>query len=150
HRVSFVSYESMPSSTAAVAQAPPPPPARAATRAPRSRGNVAALTAEQFQRAYEVATLAADKELWSLSLRAIRLAARGGPPIPVNKPRDGGPLTSKTINGIQYLVSSDGNTPIGVDQALVSLVPRWQAAKVPANEIYELLAAAVLPEARPA
>src|SRR5262249_60851829 len=39
---------------------------------------------------------------------------------------------------------------VSADQALVNLVPRWRALGVPPADLYEVLAAAVLPEARPA
>lgn len=129
------------------AQPIPVPPLASAAPA---RGNQAAPTEEQFQRAYEVALLAIDKGLPALSLRAMHEAVRNGPPIPSSRPnRGGGYLTSRTINGVQYYVEAGNEPRISVDQALVALVPKWQGKKVPPATIYEVLAAAVLPEARP-
>src|SRR5262249_48153414 len=63
----------------------------------------------------------------------------------------GGRLMSRMINGVQYYVEDAGEPQrIGVDQALVNLVPKWRAIQVPAADIYDLLVAAVMPAARPA
>jgi hypothetical protein len=110
------------------------------------------LTTDQFQRVYEVALLAAEKNLPALSLKAVMEAVRGGPPVPTpnDRRRGGGRLTSRMINGIQYYVEDTGEVQVGVDQALVTLVPKWRAIGVPPADIYAVLAAAVLPDARPA
>ncbi len=114
------------------------------------RANAVAPTEEQFRRAYEIALVTAEKDLPEVSLKAMREAVRGGPPVaPVNRGRGGGGYTQRTINGVQYLVEMGYERQTSVDQALVTLVPKWQAKKVPASQIYEVLAAAVLPEARP-
>ena len=109
------------------------------------------LTAEQFQKAYEVAVLAADKGMATLSLKAMREAVRGGPPLVDNR-RDngGGGYRTRVINGVQYLVPQGGARYTNVDRALLELAPKWNKLQVPPAEIYEVLAAAVLPEARPA
>lgn len=107
------------------------------------------LTADQFQRAYELAILAVEKGLPELSLRAMREALRSGPPLPAPQTRGGGGYMARTINGVQYLVPQNSPSGTGRDQALVALVPKWRGAKVPIGEIYSVLAAAVLPESRP-
>ncbi len=125
------------------------PPAIAATA--KSTGNAAIITADQFQRAYELATLAADKEMPALSLSIMHAAVRGGPPIVESKARNGGgSYQVRVINGVQYLVPQNASFTIDVDRALLTLAPKWTKLQVPAADIYELIAATVLPEARPA
>jgi tetratricopeptide (TPR) repeat protein len=134
-----------------VFQAPVPPatatPAAPATSAPKEV--VPVLTADEFQRAYEAASLAADKGLLALSLRAMKDAMRGGPPAEPRAHRNGA-WTPKMINGVQYYQESDLVLTIGVDEALANLQPKWRAAGATAADIYETLASAVLPAARPA
>ena len=120
---------------------------------PRRIGNVPVLTADQFEQAYQVAVLAADKKLPALSLRAMADATRGGPPVqdPNKNRNSGGSYRSVTYNGQQYLVLDGGvKKQITFDDALLRLVPKWKEAGVPAADIYEVLAAAALPAARPA
>jgi hypothetical protein len=105
----------------------------------------------QFQQVYEVALMAAEKGVPAVSLRAMAEAVRGGPPVAGKTQRNGGRYTSRTINGTQYYVLEDGGGAYTtVDQALVTLVPKWRAAGVPPADMYEVLAAVVLPAARPA
>ena len=118
-----------------------------------TRGNVPVPTVDQFQQAYQVAALAADMKLPGLSLRAMREAVRGGPPITPNQGQrmGGGRLTSRTINGVLYYIEETGEAEkVGVDEALVKLVPKWRTIGVPPADIYDVLIAAVLPTARPA
>jgi tetratricopeptide (TPR) repeat protein len=134
-------------------QQPPvgfPAPKKAAPAPTRAGAPV--LTTDQFQQAYEVAVLAAEKELPALSLRAIRDAVKGGPPVPAQKDRNmrGGPLQMRMIGGQQYYVEGGAQIVITVEQALADLVPKWRALKVPPADIYEVVVGAVLPAARPA
>jgi tetratricopeptide (TPR) repeat protein len=128
-----------------------PPASKSA--APAARTNIAMLTADQFQKAYELATLAADKGMPALSLTIMREAVRGGPPIVEAKGRKGGgggPWQVRVINGVQYLVPQNSSRTTDIDKALVALAPKWAKLQVSAAEIYDVLAAAVLPEGRPA
>jgi tetratricopeptide (TPR) repeat protein len=133
------------------AQAPPAAvPSVPAGKAP-ARGNAPVLSAEQFTQTYAVAVLAAEKELPALSLKAMRDAVRGGPPVPGKPNRNyGGRIMPRMIGGVQYYVEDTGDAQISVEQALLELVPRWRALKVPPADIYEVVAGAVLPDARPA
>ena len=109
------------------------------------------VTADQFQRAYELAMLAADKGMPALSLAIMREAVGGGPPIVESKPRNGGgSYQVRMINGVQYLVAQNASFTTDVDKALLALAPKWTKLQVAAADIYELLAATVLPEGRPA
>jgi tetratricopeptide (TPR) repeat protein len=133
------------------------PPAPAAPGSPAQpsprRSSIIAPTEDQFKRAYEIALLASDKQMPELSLRTMRDSVRGGPPVAANENRrnfGGGPLMSKMINGTQYYVQGDGSRRVSVDQALLALIPKWRAQNVPPEKIYEVIVAAVLPDARPA
>jgi len=128
------------------AGAPNPQPARTP-----SRSSAPAPTEDEFKRSYEIAQLAIDKQMPDLSLRTMQAAVRGGPPIAVTENRNfGGMYRSRMINGTQYLVSGGNSRRVTVDQALLALIPKWRAQSVAAARIYELLVAAVLPDARPA
>ena len=129
----------------------PVPPAAAPARASDSSSSAPVLTAEQFEKAYQIATLAADKGMAALSLKAMREAVRGGPPVVESKGENyGGSYQTRIINGVQYLVSQNISHTTDVDQALASLVPKWKKLKAPPADVYETLTAAVLPEGRPA
>src|SRR5258707_3990055 len=76
---------------------PAPAPAAAPgltgpARAPRPRDGVPVLTLERFEQAMQVARLAADHGMHSLSARAVRESLKGGPPVvpmPVRTSRSG-------------------------------------------------------------
>lgn len=126
-------------------------PTLAAPRAAPASNTVGAPTEEQFQHAYELASLAAEKGMTDLSLQAMSKAVRSGPPLaPQNVRGGGGPLRMRMINGVQYYVSGSNENRIGVGKALVTLVPLWREKGVPVTEVYNVLANAVLPEGRPA
>lgn len=137
---------------AANGQAAAPAPPAKATPAPAGRATVPVLSSEQFQQAYAVAVMAADKGTPALSLRAMKEATRGGPPTPPQRDRyrGGRGFRQTTIGGVQYLVQDGDENFITVDQALVTLVPKWRAAGVPAAQMYGVLVGAILPESRPA
>jgi tetratricopeptide (TPR) repeat protein len=129
----------------------PPAPAgkMAAPAAPAS--SIPVLTSDQFRQAYQIALLAAEKGTPALSMRAMKNSVRGGPPAPPpNDRRGGGPFMGRYINGVLYYQQMGGKPQIGVDQALINLVPKWRAAGVSPAEIYDVLIGAVLPESRPA
>lgn len=109
------------------------------------------LTIDQFQHLYEYAKVTADKKLPALSLKAMKEALKGGPPLPSKNPNQGGgSYSSRMINGIQYYVREDGTNQTNPDGALAALVPKWRGLNVPPAEIYDVLATAVFPDARPA
>ncbi len=108
------------------------------------------LTAEQFQEAYQAAYLAAEKGLLHLSMHAMREGVCGGPPAAPTSNRNGGAWVMRTINGVQYYQEMNQSPLVGVDQALANLVPKWRAAGASDADVYDVLAAAVLPAARPA
>jgi tetratricopeptide (TPR) repeat protein len=119
---------------------PAPSPARPAAPIP-------VVTLDQFNRAIEIARLAAARDMPTLCLRSVRDALRGGPPIkpPPNQMErrmmfynPGGP-----VEGDQSPVYQQ------VEAQLEELNGLWNAKHFPASEVYEMLAAAVLPEARP-
>ena len=68
------------------------------------------LTTDQFQHAYAVASLAAEKGVPALSLKAMRDALKGGPPVQgkVDRNRGGGRLMGRMIGGVQYYVEEMG------------------------------------------
>lgn len=132
-----------------VAQVAAPP--LAISRAAPAPNTVGAPTEEQFQRAFELASLAVEKGLTDLSMQAMSKAVRSGPPIaPQNTRGGGGPLRMRMINGVQYYVSGGNEHRVGVGKALVTLAPLWREKGVPVADVYNLLAQAVLPEGRPA
>ena len=108
------------------------------------------MTAEQFQWAYAVAAIAADKGMAAISLQAMREAVRAGPPLEAPETRNGGSYTARMINGVQYLTQQGGKQNISADRALLDLAPKWRKLGVPAADVYAVLAAAMLPDARPA
>ena len=100
------------------------------------------VTTDQFRQTVEFARLAAEKGLLVVSRQAIGASLAGGPPAaPVSK---NGP--SRMI----YSPPADNNGDSGtVEQSLADLVQRWRQAGAAPAEIYETLAAVVLPSARP-
>jgi hypothetical protein len=132
-----------------------PPPAKAgrttataAAAAPRS--NVPVLSSDQFQHTYQIALLAAEKGAPALSMRAMKEAVRGGPPAPPPNRGGGGYWSVRMVNGVQYYQQMGVRPQITVDQGLATLVGKWRKAGVPPADIYDVLVAAVLPDARPA
>ncbi|HEV8062836.1 MAG TPA: hypothetical protein VGP68_23355, partial [Gemmataceae bacterium] len=113
------------------------------------RGSVAPLTEEQFRQVYDVAMLAAELKLPQLSMRAVREACRGGPPIADGNRRRGGRYVNRIINGTNYLVNGGNANRISLDQAIIKLVPLWREEQVSPAQIYDVLAGVVMPAARP-
>ena len=117
---------------------------------PAHRGGVAPLTEDQFRQVYDVALQAAELKLPQLSMRAMREACRGGPPIvDEQRRRGGGRYINRIINGTNYLVNGGNTGRLTLDQAIVRLVPLWREQQVVPAEIYDVLAGAVMPAARP-
>jgi hypothetical protein len=108
------------------------------------------VTTVQFGQALEIARLAADNGMTALSLRAVRDALRGGPPLQVAKEQN---------NRMRYVVSSggmmaadDGSQAVAqqVEDRLVAIVQQWKRRQFKPQDIYNVLLGAVMPEARPA
>ncbi len=111
-------------------------------------GNVPILTLDRFEQAMQVARLAADKGLTALSVRALREALKGGPPV----------VVTNTQNTRRMIVTRSGSvsneppdevTPRVVSQ-LVGLEGTWQRRRAPADQVYEALRDVAMPEGRPA
>jgi hypothetical protein len=112
---------------------------------------VPVVTINQFEQAIQIAHLAAERNLPALSLRAVRDALRGGPPAPNPEPAD--PTGRRVVRVVSTGVPGDapGNAyDQQVETALAGLVARWRRQGVNPAEVYDALAAAVLPDARPA
>jgi tetratricopeptide (TPR) repeat protein len=103
----------------------------------------AVVTTDQFRQSVEFARLAAEKGLVDISLQTAAEALAGGPPAaPVSK---NGP--SRMI--ISSTAAVNTNDATSVEQSLANLVQRWRQAGARPEEIYDTLAAIVLPAARP-
>ena len=93
------------------------------------RGGVPPLTEDQFVQAYDVAMLAAELKLSELSMRAMREASLGGPPIIDNNRRRNGGGIVHVINGTTYLVNGGNGDRVSLDQAILKLVPSGAAKR---------------------
>jgi len=122
-------------------------PATIATPAPpvirtgATRGNVVNLT--QFERACDIAQLAAGHGMPQLSIKAVTQALSGGPPLQAMQAEDSGfglPVTS-TVD----------SSPVfqNVEARVSAIVLAWRQKKVAEAEIYRVLKQIVLPESRP-
>lgn len=133
--------------------APPAAASKSPSTAITPKNGVPVLTTDQFQQAYDVANLAADKKLGALSLKAMREALKGGPPVEGKvdqNRRGGGSYHQVTVGGVQYLVERGYEGPISVDSALLNLVTKWKKLGVASGDMYDVIAMAVFPESRPA
>ena len=133
--------------TAPPAAAPPVRPRAPSTRPARAAGpaeDTAVATRERYEQAIEIARLAARHGHGDLSLRAVREALGGGPPMVAL-----GPSAVRAV-ALRGLASE---TPAAPDQAvagqIAELVAFWQRGDVPAVSIYETLRDVVLPAGRP-
>ncbi len=125
--------------------APAPAPAR-----PRGPGVPAANT-DQFQKAVQIAKLAAEHDMHALSLRAVREALRGGPPIQI-MPEEGR-MYGRYIHypgGMAMMEGDPSQSAQFVEERLLDLDQVWLRRKFPADQVYETLAQALMPESRPA
>jgi predicted Zn-dependent protease len=128
-------------------------PARAtqgsARRAAAGNGTPA-ITPERFEQACEIARLAAAHGHYELSLRAVRDALRGGPPVVVV------PLAAGSARGALAVANARGfslSAPSPEASALVRLAELervWQSGAVSPALVYETLRDVVLPPGRPA
>jgi tetratricopeptide (TPR) repeat protein len=130
--------------------APAPPPAPSPTPGPpaaaRPKPGAPATTLERFDLAAQLAKLFVARNLSPLALRAIRETLRNGPPV-IPMPID--------ANNNAMMMARRGNSDDQQDQAsrrveerLGELDRLWTRHGVPAAEVYDVLALAVLPEAR--
>ncbi len=136
----------------AILQVPAPPiAAPALAPAAASSGATPVITDDQFGRAMQLARIAADKKMFDFSLKAVKEALRGGPPIPSpNENMRGrrGAYTMMTSSG-QMIVDYDSDG-LGMEVSVREMIALWRKNSVPVAEIYQVLLVAVLPDARPA
>jgi hypothetical protein len=110
-------------------------------------GRVAPLVQSQYDAALSVAKLSARK-VPEFSLKAIRTALEGGPPVPdvtpgsLTQPRA---ITSATTNGLDEAARQMAQ----IANDLKELADAWKAAEAPPELIYETLAAIVFCRSRP-
>jgi hypothetical protein len=111
---------------------------------------VPVVTTQQFEQAARIAALALEHDMVPLSMQAVRQALRGGPPVQVvvEDPRVRRMAPAPTGSGLTGL-DNTGSTEL-VAEPLRRLVGEWRRRQAPAADLYDLLAEAVLPEARPA
>jgi tetratricopeptide (TPR) repeat protein len=104
---------------------------------------VFAATLEQFHEAVEISRLAAEHDMHPLALRSVREVLQGGPPLQVvdEDPRR---------RSFQPVPSVSPAPAQQVGSRLEELVQVWQRNSFSAEEIYDTLAAVVLPDGRPA
>src|SRR5262249_37586342 len=137
---------------AAAGQAIPPSPAPTAPGASGAqvgRGasgtQVPVVTMEQVNHATDIARLAAEHNMTALSLRAVREALRGGPPIPTQ---------NEGSSRIRYAGQRNLDATEAIHQQVESKVQAvealWKRRKFPAADVYQVLAGVVMPAARPA
>ncbi len=107
----------------------------------------------QFEHATQIASLAAEHGMYKLSQRAIREALAGGPPLDLHVVS--GLSNSRQANsrvrmraGAYPGTNASPSVESVVSQQLRRLCLLWRRG-APADEIYETLAAIVLPEQRP-
>ncbi|MCI0457302.1 MAG: tetratricopeptide repeat protein, partial [Gemmataceae bacterium] len=139
-----------PPAPAAVQPVPPAAPAGKPMAPAVPRPQVPVVTYPQFEQAVQLAKLANSQNMPALSLRAIRDALRGGPPVPLAN-RDGRLGRVMYVGGTppQSNQNEENTHAHQVEAALFDLVAEWRRHNVPVADIYETLAAVVLPEARP-
>lgn len=110
---------------------------------------VPVVTTAQFGQAMQIAQLAAENDMPTLSLKAVRDAMRGGPPVQVAmQEEDQMRRVYRSSMGVTYAEEARGGS-VNVENSLNNLNLQWQRRKVDPAAVYEVLAAAVLPETRP-
>ncbi len=139
--------EQAAAATVFVSQVAPPLIAPAPT-APLS-GGAAVITHEQFDRAMQIAKIAAERKLLDFSLKAVKDALRGGPAVSVPNEDMMRPRRMVMTASGQMVVDGDyvGASPEGRLNELIAL---WRKNNVPLAQIYQVLLVAVLPDSRPA
>src|SRR5262249_52584480 len=106
---------------------------------------VPVITTEQFNQAADISRLAADHDMINLSLRAIKQALQGGPPVVVSQDNNRGRVGM--VRGGPVDEQSQASVP--VEDRVFSIEQVWKRKKIPAADIYAVLAGVVMPEARP-
>src|SRR5262249_9719779 len=124
---------------------PPAPATSAAAPATRKEGQLptagSAVTVEQFQKAIEIARLAAEQGVPALSRGAVRDSLRAGPPVAVPRSNE-----QVVASGRPSITTNDNsNTFTTVETPLGELDPVWRRQKLPAADVYQVLAGVVLP-----
>jgi tetratricopeptide (TPR) repeat protein len=138
------------SASDAIAQLAPP---AAVPPISNAAGIVPVVTLEQLGNALQLAKFAAEHDMKTLCLRAVRDSLRGGPPIQVmpNNRQSYGRVVYSSVGGRMVMDGGDqGNVPQQVEEKLQDLDQLWKRRHFPAAEVYEVLAGAVLPKSRPA
>ncbi|MBL8848662.1 MAG: DUF1583 domain-containing protein, partial [Planctomycetaceae bacterium] len=113
------------------------------------------LTMPQFGVTMAIAREAAKRKLPALSLRAVREALLGGPPVPVNEGNasGGSGVTYVTSSGGGITMLQQGDNGEGADGAvsssLQSVMSLWDPQVYPASDVYDVLAPLVFPPNRP-
>jgi hypothetical protein len=106
---------------------------------------------KQARQALQLARLAADNDLTDLSLKAVREAFSGGPPLnPLNiSSASGTGISTATLTIGSSNTQEHDQTIAEVYQAISNLVQLWQEKQVDADGIYETLREVVFPSGRP-
>jgi tetratricopeptide (TPR) repeat protein len=112
-----------------------------------NRPAVMPATLERFNQASELAQMAAKAGVTSVAFRAMQRALAGGPPLNPQQNLRGRLVVYN--RGMAKGVMEE-NQVQQVEQTLHDLEAHWLRAKAPAEQVYEALRLAVLPDARPA
>ncbi len=134
---------------AAAVQGRPTPAPRGARAAGAPRGNVPILTLERFEQAMQIARLAAEHDMPDLSLRAVRQALMGGPPVVPANP-NARRVMMRTASGLVMDEGPGDQATPKVIASLSDLERIWQKHKVADAAVYDALRDAVMPAGRPA
>ncbi len=125
-----------------------PPPLKGSTPSDKF---VFAVTTQQFDRVVAVAKLAAEQKMLALSLRAVRDALSGGPPMTINTNFG---RTRRTVMVVNSPATATTDNADQHNQAIANhlseLVALWRRENVAETDIYDTLVEVVLPAARPA
>jgi tetratricopeptide (TPR) repeat protein len=123
---------------------------RRPSQAPSRSSTAAVVTMEQFIRTMAIARLAAENRMHELSLRAVRRAMAGGPPL--QQAPDQAQSFGVASSRIRFSSSNQDAQQTQLDQQIytaLSEVDRlWKRHAAPVDQVYEALAMAMLPEAR--
>ena len=103
-----------------------------------------AVTVVQFQKAAQIAMLAAENGLTDLSLKAIELSLHAGPPLEaMQEVQQGNPF------GTTAQANDQSQSIIQVQQQLAAIEQIWRRKGVEDEQVYLTLRGALLPEPRP-
>lgn len=123
---------------------PFPAPPNAAPRPAAS--NVPIPTLDKYLQAMQIAQLAAEHGQFALSLRAVRESLAGGPPLTVT-PRNSNSSRMMVVGAVGG--EAGDTTSVRIIDPITELDTLWRNKKAPAEAVYETLANAVIPAARP-